>query len=83
MNPGEKELHSVARSKVKTNSRTRSIPRKIKAVMTHEETQGVAGSPSCCSKAKVNQNRTGPQSLERQPEPCCLPRNPDREIARS
>ena len=83
VNPREKELHSVARSKVKTNLRTRSTPRKIKAVMTHEETQGVAGSPSCCEKVKVNQKHIGPRSPVRQPEPRCLPPNPDGESSRS
>ena len=36
VNPKEKELHSVARNKVVTNPR--SIPRKVKDVMTHGET---------------------------------------------
>ena len=60
--PGEKELHSVARSKVKTNPRTRSTPRKIKEVMTHEETQKAAVSPSCCERVKVNQKLSWSQS---------------------
>jgi len=47
VNPKEKELHTVARSKVKTNPRTRSTPRKIKDVMTHGETQRAAVAPSC------------------------------------
>ena len=81
--PGEKELHSVARSKVKTNPRTRSTPRKIKDVMIHEETQGVANSPSCCEKIKVNQKLSGPRSPVKQPEPSCLPPDTGEESRRS
>ena len=82
VNPGEKELHSVARSKVKTNPRTRSTPRKIKAVMTHEETQGVARSPSCCSKSRSTPERTRrPRSPEGRPKPRCPPQVPNGEIA--
>ena len=71
VNPGENELHSVAHSKVKTNPRTRSTPRKIKDVRTHEETQSVARSPCCCSRMKVNlrESHTGPQSPDGQPRP--------------
>ena len=62
VNPKEKELHTVARSKVKTNPRTRSTPRKIKDVMTHGETQRAAVAPSCCERVKVNQKLSRPQS---------------------
>ena len=74
----------MARSKVNTNSRTRSTPRKIKALMTHEETQGVAGSPLCCWKVKVDLREShGPQSPEGRSKPCCSQRNPDGEMARA
>ena len=47
VNHKEKELHSVARNKVVTNPMAKSIPRKVKDMMTHEETQDVARSPAC------------------------------------
>ena len=80
---GEKELHSVARSKVKTNPRTRSTPRKVKEVMTHEETQKAAVSPSCCERVKVNQKLSRPRSPVKQTDPSCLPPNTGEESRQS
>ena len=80
---GEKELHSVARSKVKTNPRTRSTPRKIKEVMTHGETQKAAVAPSCCERVKVNQKLSRPQSPVKQTNTRDLPPNTGGEIHKS
>ena len=61
----------MARNKVKTNPQTRSNPRKVKDVMTHGETQGVARSPSCCRRMKVNlrESHIEPKGPVVQPRP--------------
>ena len=61
----------MAHNKVVTNPRTRFTPRKVKDLMTHEETQGVARSPSCCRRLKVNlrESRLESKSPVAQPRP--------------
>ena len=73
----------MARSKVKTNPRTRSTPRKIKEVMTHGETQEAAVAPSCCERVKVNQKLSRPQSPVKQTNTRDLPPNTGGEIRKS
>ena len=51
--------------------------------MTHEETQKVAGSPSCCERVKVNQKLSRPRSPVKQPDPSCLPPNTGEESRQS
>ena len=65
-NPKEKELHSVAHNKVVTNPRAKSIPRKVKDVMTHRETQDVARSPAC-QRMKMNLREPYPPLQSSQP----------------
>ena len=79
--PGEKELHSVARSKVKTNPWTRSKPRKIKDVMTHEETQGVADSPSVVRKSRSTRNSAGLRARKNNQTQAACPQTPVKKAA--
>ena len=77
--PKDKGLHAVARSKVLTNQRTRSTSKKVKEVMTQGDTQGVTRSLSCkrvkanlkCYAAPLPTNgvkaRTGDPSTNQQP----------------
>ena len=51
--------------------------------MTHEDTQKVASSPSCCERVKVNQKLSRPRSPVKQPDPSCLPPNTGEESRRS